>query len=165
MSNNITIELCAEDRARLDRLAEALERKACDACVRSIADSLKDLMPKQANTEQKPEPDDVQKALAETLAKASDPVEAPKNAVEEVETSTQTTTPPEEETTADEEPATAPSAPTVTHADVKALYIKLAAAGKRESAKAVIMPVSTTISGIPQDKIQEIYKQLVALGG
>lgn len=28
MSNNITIELCAEDRARLDRLAEALERQA-----------------------------------------------------------------------------------------------------------------------------------------
>ncbi len=33
MSNTITIELCAEDRARLDRLAEALERKACDKCV------------------------------------------------------------------------------------------------------------------------------------
>ena len=29
MSNRITIELCAEDRARLDRLAEALERGAC----------------------------------------------------------------------------------------------------------------------------------------
>ena len=27
MSNKITIELCAEDRARLDRLAEALEKK------------------------------------------------------------------------------------------------------------------------------------------
>lgn len=35
MSNRITIELCAEDRARLDRLAEALERKACDKCVTS----------------------------------------------------------------------------------------------------------------------------------
>ena len=35
MSNTITIELCAEDRARLDRLAEALERKACDKCVTS----------------------------------------------------------------------------------------------------------------------------------
>ena len=33
MSNQITIELCAEDRARLDRLAEAMERKACDQCV------------------------------------------------------------------------------------------------------------------------------------
>lgn len=33
--NKITIELCAEDRARLDRLAEALERRTCDSCVRS----------------------------------------------------------------------------------------------------------------------------------
>ncbi len=33
MSNTITIELCAEDRARLDRLAEAMERKTCDKCV------------------------------------------------------------------------------------------------------------------------------------
>ena len=30
MSNTIIIELCAEDRARLDRLAEAMEKRACD---------------------------------------------------------------------------------------------------------------------------------------
>ena len=30
--NHITIELCAEDRARLDRLAEAMERQACSTC-------------------------------------------------------------------------------------------------------------------------------------
>ena len=36
MGNTITIELCAEDRARLDRLAEALERKACDKCVENV---------------------------------------------------------------------------------------------------------------------------------
>ena len=36
MSNTITIELCAEDRARLDRLAEAMERKACDKCVENV---------------------------------------------------------------------------------------------------------------------------------
>lgn len=35
MSNRITIELSAEDRARLDRLAEAMERKTCDQCVNS----------------------------------------------------------------------------------------------------------------------------------
>ena len=36
MSNHITIELCAEDRARLDRLAEALERRACDNSVATV---------------------------------------------------------------------------------------------------------------------------------
>lgn len=41
MSNYITIELCAEDRARLDRLAEALERRTCDKCVTTAIDYLK----------------------------------------------------------------------------------------------------------------------------
>ena len=38
MSNRITIELCAEDRARLDRLAEAMERQTCDKCVTTAVD-------------------------------------------------------------------------------------------------------------------------------
>lgn len=164
MSNNITIELCAEDRARLDRLAEALERKACDACVRSIADSLKDLMPKQANAEQKPEPDDVQKALAETLAKASDPVEAPKNAVEEAETSTQTTTPPEEEKPTGEEPATAPSAPTVDRAELKTKVIQLCAKGVsvKEQTRDIVRAYALTVTAVPDDKVAECYAKLVA---
>ncbi len=165
MSNNITIELCAEDRARLDRLAEALERKAGDACVRSIADSLKDLIPKQALADQATESDPVQKALAETLAKASDPVEAPKNAVEEVETSTQTTTPPEEETTADEEPATAPSAPTVDRDELKAKVIKLCAKGLKEQTREIVKAYAETVRDVPEDKLAECYGKLEALEG
>ena len=42
MSNKITIELCAEDRARLDRLAEALEKRACDTCVTSATETTKE---------------------------------------------------------------------------------------------------------------------------
>lgn len=165
MSNNITIELCAEDRARLDRLAEALERKACDACVRSIADSLKDLMPKQADAEHKPESDPVQKALAETLAKATDPVEAPKNAVEEAETSTQTTTPPEEEKPTDEEPATAPSVPTVDRAELKAKVIQLCAKGLKEQTRDIVRAYAQTVTDVPEDKMAECYAKLVALEG
>ena len=41
MSNNITIELCAEDRARLDRLVEALERRTCDKCVTTALEYVK----------------------------------------------------------------------------------------------------------------------------
>ena len=41
MSNRITIELSAEDRARLDRLAEALEKRACDKCVSSAMEYVK----------------------------------------------------------------------------------------------------------------------------
>ena len=42
MSNKITIELCAEDRARLDRLAEALEKKGCDTFVTSATEPIKE---------------------------------------------------------------------------------------------------------------------------
>lgn len=160
MSNTITIELCPEDRARLDRLAEALERKACDKCVAAAMEWKKTVQ--QQNTE---ESDPLDKAIAETLAKAGAVVEPKNSPAEALEVLTPTTTPKEEEKPTEEAPAAAPPEVTVTHADVKALYIKLAASGKRESAKAIIMPISTTISGIPQDKIQEVYKQLVALEG
>ncbi len=41
MSNTIMIELCTEDRARLDRLAEALERRTCDRCVTTAIEALR----------------------------------------------------------------------------------------------------------------------------
>ena len=34
MSNFITIELCTEDRARVDKLIAALEQRTCDKCVK-----------------------------------------------------------------------------------------------------------------------------------
>ena len=43
--NKITIELCAEDRARLDRLTAALERN-CSSCASSLAESLEALISK-----------------------------------------------------------------------------------------------------------------------
>ncbi len=156
MNYTFTIELCPEDRARLDRLAEALERKACDKCVATAMECMKTCQ--QPNIE----PDPIAEAARKALG-LIDAQESPVEPQEEAEAPTLTTTPPEEEKPTAEAPA--PTAQTVTHAEVKALFIKLAAAGKRESARAIILPVSSTISGIPQDKIQEIYKQLAALEG
>ena len=48
--NKITIELCAEDRARLDRLTEALEKRTCDKCVTTAMEYVKNA------TEAKSEP-------------------------------------------------------------------------------------------------------------
>ena len=91
MSNRITIELCSEDRVRIDRLTEALERR-----VTQVNDALAAKAEAQNPTT---EIDPVQTALAETLAKAKQYTgEAPKNATEEAEASTQATTPTEEET-------------------------------------------------------------------
>lgn len=159
MSNTITIELCQEDRARVDRLIAALERRTCDKCVASALEFVNKAQPEQASA------DPVQQKLAETLAKASQPVEAPKNATGAAEASTPTTTPPEEETPKEDMPAQPATAKTVNQKDVRAKYVELAASGKKEDARAILLSYATAISAIPDDKCQEVYDKLVALEG
>lgn len=159
MSNTITIELCAEDRARLDRLAEALERKACEQCVATAMEFAK------LRIEPTPEKDPVQQKLAETLAKATDAVEAPKNAPEEVEASTQATTPPEEETPTQEEPATEEPTSTVDRAELKAKVIELAAKGLKAQVRDIVQAYAPTVKDIPENKLTECYKRLLTLEG
>lgn len=38
--NNITIEFCPEDRARIDRLIAAMENKACERCVENALEAM-----------------------------------------------------------------------------------------------------------------------------
>ena len=159
MSNHITIELCAEDRARLDRLAEAMERKTCDKCVATAMEFAK------LRVEAKPETDPVQKALAETLAKAEQTVEAPKNATEEAEPSTQTTAPLEEETPTQEEPTPPPSARTVGRTELRAKVIELSAKGLKEQVKEIVRAYAQTVTDVPEDKVTECYEKLEALEG
>jgi predicted transcriptional regulator len=159
MSNTITIELCAEDRARLDRLADALERKACDKCVASALEYSK------AVHETKAEPDPVQEALAETLSKVSDPVEAPKNATEATETSTQPTAPLEEEKPTDEEPVAPTPTRVVDRAELRAKVIELSAKGFKEQTRDIVRSYAQTVTAVPEDKITECYEKLEALEG
>lgn len=160
MSNTITIELCSEDRARLDRLAEALERRACDKCVATAMEFAK------LKVAPKPETDPVQQALAETLAKATDTVEAPKNAPEEAETSTLTTTPPEEEKPTAEEPTTPPSEEKpVGRAELRAKVIELSAKGLKEQVKEIVREYAQTVTDIPEDRVSECYMRLANLEG
>lgn len=166
MSNTIVIELCQADRERLDKLTAALERKACDACTNQALQWAEQIMRGMKPTEkQAEEPDAIQQKLAETLAKASDPVEAPNNATEEAESSTQTTTPPEEETPTVEEPATAPTEPLVTRDELKAKVIKLCAKGLKEQTRDIVRAYAQTVTDVPEDKIAECYNKLVALEG
>ena len=78
MSNRIAIELCAEDRARLDRLAEALERRTCDKCVSAAIEYVKapvaptEEAPQQESATEEAPPGDDQKApsAAQTVSRA-----------------------------------------------------------------------------------------------
>lgn len=166
MSNHITIELCAEDRARLDRLAEALEKKSCDLCVNQALQWQEQILRAKDTAEKKEkEPDPIQQKLAETLAKANEPVEAPKNATEETETSTPPTTPTEEEKPTDEEPTQLPSKKTVGRAELRAKVIELSAKGLKEQTRDIVRTYAQTVTAVPDDKVTECYERLVALEG
>lgn len=78
--NKIVIELCAEDRARLDRLADALDR-GCSSCSASLSEALTSLISKaQVAPATKPEPVtapaeiEPQEIVAPAPAPAPDPV-------------------------------------------------------------------------------------------
>ena len=145
MSNTIIIELCAEDRARLDRLAEAMERKACDRCVAT------------AIQQTEPEVDPAQLTI--------DDIEAPTIDVEAAEVSTPTTTPQEEEKPMDEAPAPATTAPTVDRAELRAKVIELSAKGLKEQTRDIVQSYAPTVAAVPDDKVTECYMKLVALEG
>lgn len=159
MSNTITIELCTEDRARVDRLIAALERKACDKCVSDVVNVL------NVNQQHPAEPDPVQKALAETLDKATKAQESPENSPGEAEAPTLPTTPEAEEKPKAKENAQPATEKTVDQKDIRALYVKLSASGKKKEAQAIILPYATAITAIPDDKCSEVYEKLIALEG
>lgn len=167
MSNTITIELCAEDRARIDKLTAALEKRSCDGCVKNALAWAEQIVQRQESTTQKTtEPDEVQKALAETLAKAEERAETPKNAPEEAEIPEQANTPPEEETTTDEEPTQPPTEETkVGRAELRAKVIELSAKGLKEQVKEIVRAYAQTVTDIPEDRVSECYMRLAQLEG
>lgn len=166
MSNSITIELCVEDRARIDRLIAALERRNCDACVATTLQGMEKIA-KSMNKTQAPQLDDVQQALAETLEKAEkeNKPQSPKNAVQGEEAPTLPTTPPEEEKPEGEKPTPTDTAKKVSRTDVRAKFVELSGKGKKEEAKAIIQAYASKIPDLPEDKLEEILDKLNKLEG
>jgi len=145
-SIKVTVELCAEDRARLDRLIAAAENANP---VTKAAEAMKNLTAaaKEA-AEEKP----VQEA-AETPTTPT---------VEEPEKEK-----PKAEEPAEMEPAKPEEAsePKVTAAEIRALVQKLVApgTGKRDATKGIVMQYAPNVSDIPADKYDEVFKKLKAL--
>lgn len=152
--NNIKIthELCAEDRARFDALIEGMA---------TIAAGLWKLTapPVEATT------DDLNRKLAETLAKATAP-ESPKNAQEAPEAPTPPTAQAEPEPATPETPAAAP-APVreVKLADLQQKVVQLSTSGKKAEARAIVGEYTDPpkVSAIPADKYAEVLDKLNAL--
>lgn len=148
--NKITIELCAEDRARLDKLTAALE----------LAAALEKISV-QAVTAEPAEPDEVQQALTEVLVKA-ETATAPTEEPAKVETPT-----------AEETPTEAPKiddAPKVTLDQIQQKVVQLCAAengAKKAQVRTIITAYAPTVSALEKqpDKWDEVWEKLTALEG
>lgn len=148
--NTITIELCQEDRARLDAILDALkESKNCAGCVDHVVGSFNNLV-------------QTRDAVAEAPQPAQMPTEEPAEPI----------TPPAEEKPEEapaEHPLDAPPfdldppAPKVDRAEVRRKVVELSAAGKKTEVKEIVTAYAAMISDIPEDKLGEVFDKLNAL--
>jgi hypothetical protein len=146
----IITELCPEDRDRIDRLTGVME-----ALVRL-----------NTATAKIPEADDIQKALAEQVAKSQKaPTEAPTEPAGAAKAETPATDHPAEESLpwGDPAPVEEPK-PVVTTADVQQKVIKLVNAGKKPEVLTIVKSYAANVSSIPEDKLAECLERLNALG-
>lgn len=134
---NITTELCAEDRARIDRLTAALEGLA--AGIGSVG------TPYTVNNVC-----NVVEAAETEAPKAETPAE-PESAPEPV---------------AEEAPTEEPKAkkvPEHTQAELQQKVISLVSAGKKDDVKKIIEQYAPRVSAIPPEKINEVWDKLTKL--
>lgn len=140
--NKIIIELCAEDRARLDRIAELLEASNSLPEVREAPEIA-------TKREEAPAP-------VVTPAKEEKPAEAPKKAPEMPGTAHPQVMPKVEEK----------AAPTVTLAQIQQKVVQLAAGfngSKKAAVREIVNAYAKKVSEIPADKWDEVWAKLTAL--
>lgn len=132
--NVITIEFCAEDRARLDRLSEALERRSRGTCVAEDTD-----------------PDQyIKRELAELIGNASKPAEAPSH--------------PVEESSPFPDPAPTPEPPVSLPAFQKALSLRCAESeDMKAKVRALLHEYAMAASQVPEEKRAEVLDRLAKL--
>lgn len=164
--NNIIIELCAEDRARLDRLAEAMEKAmernphACKTCVETVTKAMEHLydkvQPKLTITKLMPgDPGYCSHEEPQNEPTTTEEVEAPAVTPTEAETATQTEEPPVEEVK-----------PSVTLAQIQQKVVQLCAGfdgTKKAAVREIVNAYAKKVSDLPEDKWDEIWERLTEL--
>lgn len=140
--NKIIIEFSAEDRARLDRIAELLEASNSLPEVRQAPEIA-------TKREEAPAP-------VVTPAKEEKPAEAPKKAPEMPGTAHPQVMPKVEEK----------AAPIVTLAQIQQKVVQLAAGfngSKKAAVREIVNAYAKKVSEIPADKWDEVWAKLTAL--
>lgn len=149
MSNTITIELCAADRARIENLTAVLKR---------ISDVEEAKLRVAVKTNR----------AAFTTPPAEDKADnAEISPTEAQEDSTPATTTAEEEKPTQEEPAQPVTEKTVTHDELLAKVIELSAKDLKLKAQVrdVVLAYAPRVKAVPEDKLNECYAKVVALEG
>lgn len=154
--NNITIELCKEDRDRLDILNKALAMLTGQLEGINAALEAKGIIETVVTEEVIHVPGQV--SIDELVAQ--EPQEAPEP-VEEVQPLPITVTVLDEPVECD----TAAPVPSVTKQDILAKVIELCGKGKKAEAKDVITTYADSVSDLPDSALVEVWDKLVALEG
>jgi len=144
--NNITIELCKEDRGRVDNLImelAALRHTLTSDQVVAIQPEPQEAA-EQFSKEEAPKTTILQKPQPEE-PKAEEPAELPWE--------------PEEKA------APEPAAPEVTVADLQAKVVQLVNAGKKTETREIILKYAPNVGSIPEDKRAEVLGLLNGLEG
>lgn len=144
--NNITIELCTEDRARIDALFQELVN------VRRLLAGAETEAPKAAEPVK---PAEAPKAEAPKQAEAPK-TEAPKQEAPKQATPEPAPAPKTE---------AAPAAPEVTVAELQAKVVELVNAGKKAETREIILKYAQNVGSIPAEKRAEVLGLLNGLEG
>lgn len=163
---NIIVNLCDEDRARLDKIIEGLaaigKRPDCPACVEGVAGYM-DEAAKDLNSKN----DDIAQMLKKVLHMTDE--ESPENAPGAPENLDHPTLDPFPETpTAAEEPSKAGEKEEkiiVTMAMLTNKALTLSANGKKDQVKEIVHVYAPKVTALPEDKWAEVYTKLCALEG
>lgn len=139
MSNTITIELCAEDRARLDHINVNLTE-----LIMRVMDNQ---APDMGEVLQKAAPE-----LAEKLA-AQHPVADPFKEL------------PKAEPVPFEQEAPKQEAPQYKLEDIQQKVVALSASGKKAEVREIVKSYAEKVSAIPADKFGEVMAKLIGLEG
>lgn len=146
MKNVITIELCQEDRKRLDELI---------AFAGLLVGEIKSRGPVTMQTTEAPKAIDFIPGRGVALSEPEQPAPEINHPADIL--------PPH----GDPEPAAEPEKPKYTKDDIQAKVRKLAAPGssKRLEAKAIVQAYAAKVSDIPADKYDEVMAKLIELEG
>lgn len=146
--NKIIIELAAEDRKRLDDILAALQNGPdCDKCVQTVA----------AAIDRQNEPQSEEKPQAKEEPEAPAFVEVPPGL---------DAVPWEDEVpveAAEPEVLTTMSAHNL--AEVQRKVVELCAAGHKTEVRAIVNGYASNVSGIPEEKYDEVMEKLLKLEG